>query len=246
MRTENLLPRTAEELRAYLPKIAEESYREFSAKLIPGEKALLGVRLPVLRKLAKWIAQQDFRTFLTEVENTSFEETMIKGMVIGYAPMDVKETLQYTAAFVPEIRNWSICDSFCAGLMVARKAPERVWNFLQPYLASEKEFEARFGVVMLLDHYQRESDLLRALEKLEQCPAQGYYARMAVAWALSVYFAHFPAPVLEYLKHASFDPDTLHKTERKILESYRVDSAWKDLIRKGIHAPNQVNKPAER
>lgn len=54
----------AQELRARLTELAEPAYRDFSSRLIPGCGEMLGVRLPVLRKLAAEIAAEDWRGFL--------------------------------------------------------------------------------------------------------------------------------------------------------------------------------------
>ena len=42
-----------EEIRQKLIQFQEEDYKKFSSSLIPGSKPLLGVRIPILRKLAK-------------------------------------------------------------------------------------------------------------------------------------------------------------------------------------------------
>ena len=59
----------------------------------------------------------------------------------------------------------------------------------------------------------------------------GYYAKMAVAWAVSVYFVKFPDQVMEYLKQSSLDDWTYNKALQKITESFRVDKETKKLVR---------------
>ena len=54
------------EIREELEQLGEESYKQFNQKLIPGTDHIIGVRLPVLRKLAKEIAKQDWRQYLKE------------------------------------------------------------------------------------------------------------------------------------------------------------------------------------
>lgn len=45
-------------MRAQLEQLAEEEYRAFTAKLLPGVTDILGVRVPKLRALAKDIAKR--------------------------------------------------------------------------------------------------------------------------------------------------------------------------------------------
>lgn len=48
-------------------------------------------------------------------------------------------------------------DIFCGELKKAvRKGKEPVWEFIQPYLKSKKEFEIRFGIVMLFHYIDEE------------------------------------------------------------------------------------------
>ena len=103
-------------IRKLLESMSEESYRRFSASLLPGVDRILGVRLPAMRRLAKQIAANDWRTYLKTAQRNSFEEIMLQGMVIGYLDAPADERLQWIANFLPSIDNWSVCDSFCSGL----------------------------------------------------------------------------------------------------------------------------------
>ena len=126
---------TAEEVRKRIEVLSEPSYQQFSARLIPNVKAerIRGVRLPHLRKLAKEIVKGDWRAYLeekSEVEQT-FEETMLRGLVIGYAKMEWKERHRWICDFLPQIDNWSVCDSFCSTLKPAKHEKEKMWTFVK-------------------------------------------------------------------------------------------------------------------
>ena len=215
-----------EEVRAKLTSLAEEPYRKFTAGLLPGARGILGVRLPALQKYARELA----KTGGYEAPEEAFhEEILLEGLVIGAARLPLDEKLSKTAAFVPKISNWAVCDSFCSGLKVKPAEKEAVWMFLQPYLVSEKEFFVRFAVVMLLCYFTDKADLPRAFAALDAVSHPGYYAKMAVAWAVSVLFALHPAETKEYLLACRLDGETLAKTAQKIRDSRRVsqeDKAW--------------------
>ncbi|WP_141500048.1 DNA alkylation repair protein [Paenibacillus luteus] len=211
--------------------MAETDFQKFTAALIPNIDNVLGVRLPLLRKLAKVIAKGDWRTYLANAENDYFEEVMLQGMVIGTVDAEIEEMLRHVAAFVPKINNWSVCDSFCIGLKFTINHKETVWEFLQPYLASDLEYEIRFGVVMLLDFYIEEPYIDWVLRLLDQTKRETYYVQMALAWALSICYIKLPGPTLAYLENNSLDDFTYNKALQKITESYRVDQAAKQMIR---------------
>ncbi len=218
-------------IRERLNALAEEDYRKFSSSLIPGEDKLLGVRLPHLRELAKEIAKGDWREYLDNAQNEYYEEIMLQGLVIGYAKASPEEILKYTALFIPKIRNWGVCDSFCTGLKLAKKHPEMVWDFIRPYLSSDKEFEIRFAVIMMLAHFISNGYIDRVIESLDRIRHEGYYVKMGVAWAISVCYVKYPEKTIAYLKSCELDDFTFNKSLQKILESYRVDQDAKAVIR---------------
>lgn len=223
------------DLHTQLLALAEPDFAAFQRRLLPGVENLLGVRLPALRKLARGICRQDdWRAMLADAApDESYEQTMLRGMVIGYADAPPEEILRHTADFIPRIDNWSVCDSFCSGLKLARTLPEQVWTFLSPYLQDPREFHVRFGVVMLIFYYVNESYLANTLQVLSQVCHTGYYAQMAVAWAFSVCFACFPAQTAAHLHRNPPEEFILRKTLQKIRESHRVGAAEYALL-KGI------------
>ena len=218
-------------IREQLLELAEEKYQKFSSALIPHISNVMGVRIPELRKLAQNIAKGDWRAYLEHAEDEYFEEVMLQGMVIGCVEIDIEEKLSYVAAFIPKIDNWSVCDSFCAGLKFTKMNKEKVWEFLQSYLTSNEEYEIRFGVVMLLDYYIDEDYIIRVLQRLDNPKHEGYYVKMAVAWAISMCYVKLPEPTMAYLKNNTLDNFTYNKALQKITESLRVDQETKKMIR---------------
>lgn len=220
-----------ENIKQQLKALSEEDYRVFSSSLIPNTDNVLGVRLPVLRKIAKRLARSNWQEYLQTAGEDSFEEIMLQGMVIGYVTCPVEERLLHIKEFVPKIHNWSVCDSFCAGLKFTRNHSDCVWDFLRPYFQSEQEFDVRFGVVMLIFYYIRESMVSEVLGILDGVGHQGYYAKMAVAWAVSVCYVRYPQSTMFYLKDNCLDDFTYNKALQKIMESLKVDKETKKQIR---------------
>lgn len=214
---------TALEVRAQLPLLAEETYRDFNSGLIPGVTNMLGVRMPALRKLARAAAKADWRGYLAEARDETYEEILLQGMVIGYAKADFQTVRPYVEAFVPKITNWSVCDVFCGGLKVTKDEPEAVWDFLAPYWESEAAYDLRFAAVMTLSYYLDDAHLDMALARLDAIRHEDYYVRMAVAWAVSMAYVADPARVDAYLDGCALDDWTYNKALQKIIESRQVD-----------------------
>ena len=220
-----------EKIRIELEKIAEENYRIFATKLIPNVDNLLGVRLPRLRKIAKKIAQLDYEYYLVMDNHLYFEEVMLQGMIIGEIKLPWTERSRYVKQFISKINNWSVCDSFCCGLKFEVSEKELVWQFLQPYFASDKPYDIRFAVVMLLFYFVDDEYAQKAFTLFDQIKNDDYYVKMAVAWAISIYFRELPTLTMSYLQKNQLDDWTYNKALQKITESLKVDSNTKIIIR---------------
>ena len=218
-------------LRDKLFELSDEKYKTFHSGLCPNTDNIIGVRLPQLRQLAKEITKDDWRYFLSNSKEDYYEEILIKGLVIAYAKCDVEERLKYIKCFVPKIDNWAICDSFCNTLKFVNKNKKIVWEFIQPYLKSDNEFEVRFAVVIILNYYITEDYIDLILETLDKVKHSGYYVKMAVAWAISMCFVEFEGKTMSYLKHNNLDDFTYNKSLQKICESLRIDKNTKELIK---------------
>ena len=188
-------------------------------------------KFPVLRKIAKELAKEDWREHYAKIGNEYYEEIMLQGMILGLAKTDIEEIKQYLVRYIPKIDNWAICDTCCAGLKITIKNQQTMWEFLQNYLKSEKEFEIRFGVVMLLDYYITPKYLKKIFRIFDEIKHDGYYVKMAVAWAISICYIKFPRETNEYLNQCKLDNFTYNKSIQKIIESYRVTKEEKEELK---------------
>ena len=180
-----------EEITAKLYDLTEEDFRVFNSKLLPGVTRILGVRLPAMRKLAKKTAKGDFRSYLEEAHekitaDSIHEEIMMLGLVIGYAKMERDEYRKYLDEFVPKISNWSVCDSCVNGFKFMRNDPEYWFDYLKIYRDSKEEFELRFMIVAMMNHFVDEDHIDEILSICNEIHHDGYYVKMAVAWTLQV------------------------------------------------------------
>lgn len=219
-------------LKKELQSLSDEKYRKFNESLIPGAGIKsYGVRIPQLRKIARGMIKDDWRGFLSlTAGETDYELVMLSGMTIALSKCDFEEKLSLLASFIPRINNWAVCDVVSGDMKSAKTNRERTFAFLQPYLSSDKEFEVRFAVVMLMQHFMTDEYIDRVLTIYNAVGHDGYYVKMAVAWGISVCFVKYREKTLAFLKDCSLDDFTFNKSIQKIRESYRVDSADKELL----------------
>ena len=222
-----------EEIKKRLFELADMKYKEFHGGLCPGTDNIIGVRIPVLRNYAKELAKKyEISKLLENIDDKYYEEIMLQGMLIGLMKVDFKILKFYLREFIPKIYNWAICDVFCAGLKITKKYKSEMWEFIQKYLKSDKEFEIRFGIVMILDYYIEEDYIDKIFNIFDMVNSKEYYVQMAIAWAISVSFVKFYDETLKYLENAKLDRFTYNKAIQKAIESYRITDEQKGFLRK--------------
>ena len=221
-------------IRKELFQLQDLKYREFHNALVPGEEKLIGIRVPVLRQYAKDLmksCKMDTDSLINSIGDEYYEEVLLRGMIIGLQKKPEKEILfRQISEFVLLIRNWGICDTFCAGLKELKKYPDDTYTFLLHYLESDKEYDIRFGVVMLLSYYINEEYLQRLFMHAEKICHDGYYVKMAVAWMLSICFVQYYEETKDFMRVADLDDFIYNKALQKARESLRLTAEQKDEL----------------
>lgn len=228
------------DVRKELFALAEPDYCAFQSNLLPGVYNILGVRVPKLREIAKQIVKASppdseisvWRTYLDIIHCEYYEETMIYGMVIGYAKIEDEEREQRMDTFVPMIDNWAVCDCCCSTFKFIAKDRTKWFPYLLGQIEKGQEFSVRFGVVALMDYYITEEWIDRLLDIYHEIHHEAYYVKMAVAWAVSMCYVKFPEKTGAFLATDHLDDFTHNKSIQKIRESYRVSKEEKDALNK--------------
>lgn len=223
-------------IRELLENEIDTTYQKFHSNIVRTSQQLLGVRMPFLRSVAKQIVKNgEWQEFLNKEPESHeiYELTMIRALVIAsVAKSQTFEWLQERlAVFVPTIENWAICDCFSADIKVTKRYRAEMIEPLERYMDSGREFEVRFGVVMLMNYYLEDEYIDYTLAKLTTIECSDYYVMMGVAWALSFAYIKYPEKTEPLLTTHRLTKETHNKTISKICDSYRVDAAVKERLR---------------
>lgn len=236
-------------IKSEIEKNKSSKISEFASKLTPTKYEILGVRIPILRDIAKRFCKHYKNKTLIYLQNpltSNFEEIMIYGMIIGNLTINNhKNTLKSSQdrisidlcdledmiiTFVTYIDNWAVCDIFSGGLKKFAKQ-NGAFEFTLKFLNKDDEFEVRFGVVMLLSHFINEKYIDRILEVAPNVKHEGYYVKMALAWLISVCYIKFSNKTIIVIQNNLLDKWTHNKAISKINDSRRVNNEDKIILK---------------
>lgn len=223
--------KTYKEYVNYLSSLKDDKYREFNSKIVSSKYIMLGIRIPILRKIAKEIFKGDYTTFLSFDKPIYFEEVMIKGFVIAQIK-DLEEFISYFLLYIYDIDNWAICDSFCNSLKLVNDNKKYFLEVINKLVGDKYQYAVRVGLIILLNYYVEEEYLKIIFEIIDKTESDFYYVNMARAWLLCEVFTKYPDYTLDYLEKNTLDKFTINKTISKIRDSYRVSENLKKYVLK--------------
>lgn len=174
---------------------SEPSYREGHVRIVnplPGVP-VLGLHIPDMKKIARELAAGDgipamLEGFETAGQGLYYEEKLVWGLMLDCMKAPLADRLLHLERFVPQIDNWAVCDTVCGAskwvmrrdrMSVAGKGGrtsspggasgvrEAVWDFLERWWGSEREFEVRFAVIMAMCHFLSPEWLDRVFGKID-------------------------------------------------------------------------------
>ena len=209
----------------------DNAYQTFQAKLMPTvlPEAIIGVRTPLLRKLAKELSgTPQAEAFLNCLPHKYYEENNLHAFLIEQI-RDYDRALAETERFLPYIDNWATCDCFCPKVFAKHK--EALIIPIRRWLDSDRLYTARYAMGMLMRYYLDDAFRPEYLAWVADVHSDEYYLNMMRAWYFATALAKQPEAALPWLTERRLDPWTHNKTIQKAVESYRIPSERKQQLR---------------
>ena len=213
-----------------LSALAEPGYADFQAKLIPTvpRDRILGVRLPLLRGLAKEIKGDEAAAFFAALPHETLEENLLHAILVG-RERDFAAAIAKLDAFLPYADNWAVTDILRPA--VISKRPAEALAHIKRWLASPLPFVRRAAVGFLMAYYLDENFTPAILTLPAKIPQEEYYVGMEVAWFYATALAKRWDETLPYLADRRLPVWTHNKTIQKATESYRVTPERKEYLK---------------
>lgn len=219
-----------EEFIKYLISLQDINYKKFHSSLVLNSKyEMIGIRMPIMREIAKNISKGNIEEFLQYAQDKYYEEVMIQGLIISH----IKEENQFYEHFknyINKIDNWAICDSFCNSIKIIRKYEEKYFKYAIEYALNKEEFISRVGLVMILNHFISKKNLDIIFDILNRIESDKFYINMAEAWLLCEMYIKFPKETMSFFEKNNLNEFTQNKAISKIHDSYRVSKEEKELL----------------
>ena len=219
------------EIREQLFEMQDGEYRLFQAKLMPGVPldSIIGVRTPLLRKLAKQLWKADGAdAFLSDLPHKYYDEYNLHGFIISEC-RDYEKAVRYLDELLPYVDNWATCDLLKPKAF--GKNREALRRDIDRWLESDKTFTVRFGIEMIMSHFLDEDFAPEYLERVAEIRSDEYYINMMIAWFFATALAKQWAAAIPYVEACRMDKWTHNKTIQKAIESYRITGEQKEYLR---------------
>lgn len=206
-------------------------YRVFQSKLIPTLplEAVIGVRTPQLRALAKTLAGSDeAKRFMQALPHTYYEENTLHGCLIERIG-SFEETVAALTRFLPFVDNWATCDMLRPRIFARHHAA--LLPFIQQWLCSPHTYTVRYGIGMLMAHFLDEDFQPDYPEAIAAIQSEEYYIQMMAAWYFATALAKQPDAILPYFTDRRLSPTVHRLAVQKARESRRITPEQKALLR---------------
>lgn len=231
---------TPDELHDRLSTLADPACKAFGDSLQPGVTDRLGVRMPLVRRVARDVMRtEDVRAFLNAMLAAggfaSQEALMVCVIVAGGAKaLELEERLAFVDRLLPHMTG--------SAVKVFRENREELIGYVGEKLASDDPWTVRVAEVWLLEHYrdarwtQAALDLLGGgtSRALVLAASGDYYLSMSLAWCLSMLATADLEAVCSRIEswraEGRLDDATLRRTVRKIRESLQFTKETKAAV----------------
>lgn len=233
-------------------ELQDKEYQSFHAKLVPNiaPESVIGVRIPLLRDLAKKLFKDPDRdAFMEQLPHKYYEENQLHIMMICMEK-DFDECIRKLEIFLPYANNWAVTDQ--PSPKCFKRKHQELLPIIERWLSSEHIYTTRYALNIYMREFLGEDFAIEQLEKIVErnnrekdlCQeskvtekskvkkdSEEYYLHMMVAWYMATAMVSQYEAIVSVLQERKLDPWTHNKSIQKAIESYRITKEQKDYLR---------------
>ena len=202
----------------------ETAYASFSQTASSSDYQVIGVRIPLLRKIIK-ANYRDKALKLIDFELGKYLEVDFSYFAIGLLRCKtVDEQLAFVQHNMKFAKSWAITDMIAS--YFKKITFEQYWPYFLSNCTNEYMYVRRFAYVLGLKFY-RDQRILDTFQFIQ--PNEDYMVYMGQAWLLATVAICYPGDVYQFLQGSVAD-NLKRKTISKIKESFRINDKVKKLF----------------
>ena len=137
-------------LQKWLNDNSNLKYKQFQQKIVRTKYPIIGVKIPILRKIANNILKGNAASFLKVCKNESFEEIILKGIVISKLNINFKQRIEVFEQYTNLIDNWAVCDIVTSSMKDFSKNKTYGYEYILECIHSDNLWKIRVGIVSLI------------------------------------------------------------------------------------------------
>lgn len=202
-------------LQEELFKLQDIAYRDFHSSLMPGvdKEAVIGVRIPVLRKFAKEYAKSgETEQFMRELPHKDYDKCISE-----------------TEKFLPHIDNWATCDLPLPKCFDKNK--EDILERAKKWIAADTTYVKRYGMGVMMRLFLDEDFKEEYIQLVAGVKSEEYYVNMMIAWYMATALAKQWDAAIPYIQEHRLSEWVHRKSIQKAVESYRITPEQKDYLK---------------
>ena len=218
-------------MRTELEAMREPGNAMFVAKLTPDSdpETILGIRIPLLRKLAKQIIREgNADRFMDDLPHRYLEENLIHVFLINEIK-DYDSCMKRLEEFLPYLDCWNVTDSVRPKVIASHTAETE--PVLEAWLNSSEPFIVRTSIGLYMAFYLGDAFRKEQAERIAALRFDHYYVRMMAAWYMATALVKQPEAVMHLFEENRMDVWTHNKAIQKAAESYRVAEEQKAYLK---------------
>ena len=210
-----------EDIRKELFENRDEKFQSFQARLIPNihGESIIGVRTPLLRKMAKRLYAEGAEDFLADVPHKYFEENQLHFFILSHIK-DYDSCVSRVEEFLPYVDNWATCDQ--GSFPIFAKHKEQILEKIKVWIGSEHTYTVRFAVKLLMQFFLDGDFKDEYAEMAAGVRHEDYYVKMMVAWYFATALAKQYDRIIPFFEERRLEPTVHRKAIQKAVESYRI------------------------
>lgn len=224
----------------FLDGISSEEKAKFDKKIIKTDLKIYGITAKQLTAIYKYFHKNGYKNVLSFPNETCYEISILKArLVLNDRSLDFCDKARILSDWILVADSWAHTDCVFSGYVPKPGEKEVLLSFAKSLVTRNKEFEIRFGVIILLNYFLsaeyvgRTFDILKGIEY-----GRYYYVDMAVAWLCATALIDFEEETLAFLSEPIINDFTYKKSLQKARESYRIP-AEKKIYYKSLSAKNR-------